>query len=91
MKLSIYGNNIGKPGQVISWSGTSSGSALVDENGSVYADDALIVGGTYTFAVDADRPLTATTFMDALREAAKRKGSPLTGAEREQIHSRCKS
>jgi hypothetical protein len=40
MKLSIYGNNIGKPGQVISWSGTSSGSAVVDENGSVYKDDA---------------------------------------------------
>ena len=93
MKLSIYGNNIGKPGQVISWSGTTSGSAVVDAYGSVMADDALEVGGTYTFAVGAegDKSPSTTAFMDALREASKRKGSPLTDVERQQVYSRCKT
>lgn len=88
MKLSIYGNNIGEPGQVISWAGTSSGSVVVDENSSVYADDALEVGGTYSFTVDGGKQLPpAKTFHAALRDASKAKGAPLTGVEREHIHS----
>jgi hypothetical protein len=96
MKLGIYANNVGAPGTVIRWTGTSAGSAVLDESGSVCADDAIQVGGTYSFTVDAEKPLPRTTlapavdaatFHGALRDACKHKGSPLTREEVRKIHA----
>jgi hypothetical protein len=91
MKLTLIGQEVGKQGDVVSWTGTSSGSAVLDEWGGFMAVDAIEVGGTYTFTAGAvDQPISLTSFMDELRSAAKKKGAPLTDVERQEIYSRCK-
>jgi hypothetical protein len=91
MKLTLIGQEVGKQGDVVSWTGTSSGSAVLDEYGGFMAVDAIEIGGTYTFTDGAvDKPISLANYMEGLREASRRKGSPLTSEEREQIHSRCK-